>query len=426
MKMDIDDLNYLTSHEDLNPPFLKEAYKFEPIRILRRWFFIISKGIRSIPSFLDSTYFNNLKTCDILFLPISLNNKRVLEPICEKMKGSRAMLIDRSEIPIKRADFYAMLYSPVLLIKIIFGKGYLKKAYASEFVRYCIAYGYYIAAKDILVKISPRFIIFSNDHSAFPRAFFRMAQVLKIKTVYAQHASVTSYFPPLDYDYSFLDGMETYEKYISGNKVCRSSVFLSGSPRFDVISGCNNKLYPMKKIGIALNAADDLGQVEKLVNLIKSYNVKIVITIRPHPSINKDEISKLAINLGCDYSDSTQENPFVFIEKNTIFIGGESSIHLDIALMGKKSFYFNFTEKPILDWYGYLKNGLIREFTTDCLDFEDINIDKNLLQYYVANFKQKSWGNTAKCIADALTKLLDDGMVSSDWTQLQSSPAIYK
>ena len=60
----------------------------------------------------------------------------------------------------------------------------------------------------------------SNDHSPANRALLLVAKSKGIKTVYMQHASVSNLFPVLDFDYSFLDGVNAYNIYkeIEGTK----------------------------------------------------------------------------------------------------------------------------------------------------------------------------------------------------------------
>jgi hypothetical protein len=52
----------------------------------------------------------------------------------------------------------------------------------------------------------PRFLVVSNDHNPINRALTLLALKLGVKSIYMQHASVSERFPPLRFNYAFLDG----------------------------------------------------------------------------------------------------------------------------------------------------------------------------------------------------------------------------
>ena len=58
-----------------------------------------------------------------------------------------------------------------------------------------------------------RKVVFSNDHNVQNRLFLHACKLSNIHTSYIQHASVSQYFPPLNFDLSFLYGEVDYEKY---------------------------------------------------------------------------------------------------------------------------------------------------------------------------------------------------------------------
>tara|TARA_E500000331_G_scaffold326141_1_gene344053 strand:- start:288 stop:1073 length:786 start_codon:yes stop_codon:yes gene_type:complete len=66
-----------------------------------------------------------------------------------------------------------------------------------------------------LDRIQPKLIILSNDHSIYARSLRITAEILEIKTLYIQHASVSKIFPPLEFDYALLDGNVAYQNYIA-------------------------------------------------------------------------------------------------------------------------------------------------------------------------------------------------------------------
>jgi len=59
-----------------------------------------------------------------------------------------------------------------------------------------------------------------------------------------------------------------------------------------------------------------------------------------------------------NYSDSTKVDSFSFFNEIDLLIAGDSSIHLEAALLNIPSIYFD-TYKKNIDWYGFRKNNLI-------------------------------------------------------------------
>ena len=67
--------------------------------------------------------------------------------------------------------------------------------------------------------------------------------VNNIETLYIQHASVTSRFPALKFNYAFLDGFDTLNKYITAGP-SETKVFLTGTCKFDnVLVSKQNIIY---------------------------------------------------------------------------------------------------------------------------------------------------------------------------------------
>ena len=408
--IDINDLNYVDSHEDFNPPFRKGRYSANLGKVLIQWGIIVCKGIFSFLYFFYKGYYKQLKKCDIALLGFTNNNLRVIKPIQEKL-GCRAMVFNFNNLPFRRNGFYAMLYSPLVFRNYLLKTGYMKKVYASEFMSFCRTYGWYIGANKILNCINPQILVVSNDHTYFQRTFFRVAQTLGIRTAYIQHASVSENFPPLEFDYVFLDGQESLDKYTSNNKICKSKIFFLGNPRFDIIKAYNFEPSILNnKCGIAINAVDLPNKITELICKLYEENKNLEITLRAHPSSDEKFWKPFAEKNNCLFSNAKIENPFQFIAQNNFFIAGESSFHLDVALTGKMSFYYNFTGKTVIDIYGYLKSGLIRVLPDNLTLIEDcINSCKNrtqLLQYYVSSYGTSDWGKSAILIASKLEELI--------------------
>ena len=414
MKINIEDINYVDSHEELNripkidtdPPTVKKAWSiFSGM--------LVTKGSKV-----------NKQPCvgRYLFVAPTNNNVRSLQPVQEQLNDS--VLLRRRELHSNRVYFHACLNAPKVLYKIMTSKGFIRKSYIRNFIRYCLSYGYFYEACRILRNFKPEMLVLANDHAPIPRAYMRAAQMNKIRTAYLQHASVTEFFPPLEVDYAFLDGEESLEKYTRLHD-CHSTVFLSGASRFDIFTEQRQEYSSSGgcKIGIAFNPVD---VEEKVIDFVRMLAVcpELEITLRPHPTMQQDKWTGYAQALNCRFSDSTKENPLHFISQHDVFISGLSSFHLDVAASSKRSFCYNFTDGQPTDYYGYIRTGLI----TDISGYTHEQIILLLLSsaqpcrnqvtgYYLANYNTPFWGKASQLIAETLRQIIEENRITDIWSE---------
>ena len=92
-------------------------------------------------------------------------------------------------------------------------------------------------------------------------------------------------------------------------------------------------------------------------------------------------------------------------------VSNESAIHLDSALMRCPSVVYNFSNNPILDYYSYIKSGLVKvandehqllEMTADPAAL--LPTDKTL-QFYNASCGTASEGHLGEVLAQTIKKL---------------------
>ena len=93
-------------------------------------------------------------------------------------------------------------------------------------------------------------------------------------------------------------------------------------------------------------------------------------------------------------------------------ISNESGIHLDAAMVGVSSILYNLSDHGILDWYGYLRTGLIplasttKELMAYLKDNKPINDE--LVKYYVASHKTHLQGKVGEVIGEYLSAIIKD------------------
>lgn len=349
---------------------------------------------------------------EVLVVIPSSNNKRSTQPILDAMHHKSYTCVERfyDFLPmggiylksiIKSQDFWKLYFSASKeereMMRSVFDK------FASARELYDAVGKFYDANPQI------RLLIVSNDHFPIIRTFIKQAQNHGVKTIYSQHASVSEFFPPLTFDFSFLDGKESFMKYKSISNIC-GDVFLIGSPRFDIIT--QMKRQESNVIGIAFNEMDDNNKIISLINILEDNGFKHIV-VRPHPRQDKNNPDwSIFTTLGCEISHPLQENPFKFISRLSFLIAGASSIHLDAALLRTPSAIFNLQlYDGDLDYYGYARTGLTPIVKTA---YDLVQLIKapylpktEIIRYYDAAYGTEYDGKSASLAARFIDAYLD-------------------
>jgi len=294
----------------------------------------------------------------IVFIGTTKNNRITLTPLLRLFKKDEFFFLDpRLNFPRWKAFWYSLPYFFDLKRQI---KQFDEKdQYVAKrlFSTMWLIYGYYILADKIISENKIKLIIFANDHSIMQRCFIANATKYKTKTLYVQHASVTENFPPLKFSYSFLDGMDAYEKYKKIGQM-EGNIFLTGAIRFDNIANRKGLIKSINNvIGIATNQFDEESMIKSICLKLKEEGHDVIF--RPHPA-EDGKLERWCYNNGVFYSHASKENSFQFLNLINLLIANESSIHLDAIECRIPTILFNMSSNEVLDWYGYIKKGLIK------------------------------------------------------------------
>lgn len=341
----------------------------------------------------------------IVFLGVSLNNQRSLNPIADHLDKDEFIYLKdhKTDINKRRAFWLSVPYLPSLIRKYKASDNKTKSVIKNFFTRLWSTYGYYQLAEEYLEHYQVKVLVVSSDHGEFHRCLLIRAKEMGIKTIYVQHASIAKGFPRLIASYSFLDGKESLEKYLYSGQP-EGQVYLSGGVRFDPIF----KEYKLKNvekvsaIGIAINMLDNFDKVKSLCDVLLGQGYQLLL--RPHPRYGGLDTNWLS-EKGIDFSNPKMESSFDFISKIDLMISNESSIHLDSALMHCPSVVYNFSNNPILDFYSYIKSGLTQIAHDEQQLITMLSTPKSLLpsattlQYFNASCGTKLEGQLGKMIA---------------------------
>ena len=353
----------------------------------------------------------------VLFYVPSSNNKKSVKTIIENLQIDGITVYGTRRTDLPTARFYLTSLHGLHLFQKLYNSSSKedKQLMRQFYLSFMNTYGIYLNFERI-IKENPqlKLIVLANDHITTCRCWIELAEKYGIKTIYVQHASITERFPPLHFSYSFLDGMESYEKYkVIGDM--HGKVFLTGSPRFDELYSYKG-IIKKYDIGIALNPLDSCDKALELCQYLQE-NITKQIIVRPHPRMGKLFEAQRFLNAGYDVSDPAQESSFSFLSKVKFLIANESSIHLDSALIGVPSLLFNFSTGEVRDWYSYIRKGLIQvcESKIDVAEFikkkHVTPIEK--IQYYNASFQTPIEGRVGSFVADFITKLIEESETSA-------------
>ena len=335
----------------------------------------------------------------LVFFGVSLNNRRSLEPIIDKVEKDSYLYLNNhvTDVHKRRAWWHSIPYI-FSLIKFYKKSNQEDKALILKyFTRLWTTYGLYKIADEMLDKYNVKVLVLANDHNDINRCLLFNALEKGIKTVYVQHASVKKGFPRLDFTYSFLDGQESLDKYLYAGKP-NGEVYLSGGVRFDSLyDKIVKRNENVKKIGVAINMLDDFEKVKNLCLFLKNEGYDDLV-LRPHPRYQHLDTEWL-INNNISISNPKEESSFDFIANIDFMISNESAIHLDASIMYCPTVLYNmsadFVETgqatSVLDDYNFVKNGLVKlaESNFDLLNFiknkNEIMPSKEVLQFYNAS-----------------------------------------
>ncbi len=289
-----------------------------------------------------------------------------------------------------RAHLLSLLFLPIVVLRFIGARGYRREAYAYSFDRIWLAYGYYMAARLGLRQLVPKCVILANDHT-FEHRTIRLAAIAeKIPTIYLQHASVTAHFPPLEFDFAFLQGRQSMKIYEAiGPSSTR--VYLLGSPKYDTYHRQINEKLEAERFGICLNLLDHIDQVEELCVHILTRFPELSIVIRPHPADERKDLwCEIAEKFQIERSDSSEVTSYEFLADVDAIIAGNSNILLEAVLMNVYPMFYPFEHQKRMRPYNFIEEGLVDCFsTTDaiCDEIERLMNSKPTVRMRAASYE---------------------------------------
>lgn len=430
-KLDIFDLNFIYANEKaqtltLPPGTVNRKGKF--VRFLFFWAKFFREGLDYRKRKRASDLSNN-----IWGFVVSKNQHDALADLKERIPEFYiliAKISTQQNFSLFPAYCFSVLFIPFVVVKYFKAKGYVRKSFDYVLDEYILSYGFYIQCRLMLKKHKPKVLVVSNDHNMMPRTFVKAAKDVEINTVYIQHAAVSDIFqfPPLNFDYSLLEGEDTLDKYNSFGR-SSSRVFLVGMPKLDKYFKDINNRASVQTIGICTNALDDLVSVESVCEKLCGKFSNINFVLRHHPAERqKKKYEALCARLGILYSNPLHAGAFAFLQNVDLIIAGDSTIILEAMLLNVEPIRYSFSDK-VTDQYGFIRDGLVKNNNTFCELENELNkriIRKNnvrsLSKYYNAVVNTSFDGKTVDLIISILRSILNPNIPSGiNWEQRSKS-----
>lgn len=322
----------------------------------------------------------------IWFLVLTQNNVEALKNVKRNLDNSIyvSFFRFRSTVNVKAHYFYLnyrLIHDFIFPFKWLYYLLHDKKKAIRYYDLFFTVNGTYEECLRLLKKRKPKAIVFTNDHLVVARSLLLAANKLGVKTYYVQHASVTEYFPPLEFTHALLDGEDAYLKYKNCGEI-KSIIHLVGMSKFDHYIDDYNEYDTLKYLGIAYNLTDDTDSVYHFIVKLRDRNPDLNIIVRAHPADKRN----LPIIESVSISNPQKENAYEFIKRVDCLISGDSSIHLEAVLLNVYPCYYNFNVSKRFDYYGYVKNGLVEYFK----DFESLNIKLKELKLNKPNIQYRA------------------------------------
>jgi len=287
----------------------------------------------------------------------------------------------------------------------------------------------------VLGESKPEFVVVSNDHNVDTRCLVAVAHFLGIKTVYMQHASVVPLFPALRFTYAFLDGEKSMRVYEQCEKNSpgdiasyqKPQVFLSGQKK--TLTGNESKGDNL--VGVAVNMLDPIEGILSLVRRLQISNIPVLL--RWHPGQKKIDVERIYAEFGSDslvqLSDPGKQHVARFLDRIHTMIAGNSSIHLEAALMGVRTIYFEIVPPSTPDYYGYVRekvstharsvNELLDMLVNDNVDREDGR--EEAIRHYSETYGTPWYGKEGELVAETLHRISKGQGVDSIYDRVEKS-----
>ena len=305
----------------------------------------------------------------IMVFFMSKNNLDALKPIHHEL-GTHALLVtakqrlrrDALVMPMCIAFALSFVMLPKLLTFYLKANPVERKTIIVFLHEMWISLGYDGLCKIYLWILSPRAVVFGNDHLYHNRLLVEVAEAREIPCFLLQHSSAYDYMPKVFSSHALLEGIHARDKYLAaGSDAAR--ITLVGMPKLDAYAHHRNQSNAVRRLGICTTPSMNPADVRQLVRFMWERFPELSLILRPHPGREtRAKYADLIREKRLDYSDPRTQDVFVFLQDVDAVISGNSSILLEAALLNVVALYYAgsmtkfYYRHDRYDKYDYVKN----------------------------------------------------------------------
>ncbi len=213
-----------------------------------------------------------------------------------------------------------------------------------------------------------KIICIASDHAPTSMALMSVARMHGIATCYVQHAPVTEFFPPLNYDLSILFDRASHTAYKKaaekrGWKNTGEVVFLS--PFKDQFCHPNIDQGPYT-VGVCLSYLADLRGLEALLSDLSRKDTVSKILLRRHPRCRRNlfiltAFPKVSVR---PQGESAED----FFKSVDLVLVPSSGVAVESLHRGLMTFYTSGVDMLADDYYGFVRSAILPRFDIAMLD----------------------------------------------------------
>ncbi|NLS11057.1 hypothetical protein HGQ17_13845 [Nesterenkonia sp. MY13] len=220
-----------------------------------------------------------------------------------------------------------------------------------------------LAAWKVLHTVEAKTFVVANDHSPGPVAYAKLARHFGMKTVYLQHAEVTTNFPPLDFDLSILRNRVSKNIYERVGPVTGQVMVASRDPKALDLTELRSTRQQLRTGGKlpALIYPSGVSNIESLENLYRALEENpdvSVVAVKVHPAAKNLE----------QFHTRNMSVRRTIPHKGHVAVCGNSSVAIELIAAGNLVFQCFDLDEITRDYYGFVRQGLTSEVRLEDAD----------------------------------------------------------
>lgn len=250
----------------------------------------------------------------------------------------------------------------------------------------------------------PEAIAFANDHSPLSVALRMTATNYGIKTIYRQHAPISTEFLPLEFDLAFLFDQTSLDRYAAVGQISGQAVVWSPFK-----TDYKKMIIPqtIEKVGVCLSLVWEVNQMKATLHSLLQHDSLKEILLRPHPADQND------LNVLCFHPKIkiTKKHQAVakYCDSCDVIVVPTSGVALEVLHLGVPVLYAANKNAFDYDGYGFVAEGILPDATTNISDLDSaiLYFDADWLKRFMRFDATINRGQNTDDVHYAMHQLID-------------------